>query len=843
MHAQEKPFLQFLEGVDKKFVIPVYQRNYDWRREHCDQLYNDLLDITKYKFKNHFLGSIVYVFDESRPGMEFLIIDGQQRIATISLLLLAIHNLLDKGEIESKAELLKEQISELYLIDKFSKREKRIKLKPVKADNQAFLKLFNNNSEDYIWSSNITKNYLYFLNRIKESKILADDLFEAIKKLVIVDIRLNSNDDDPQLIFESLNSTGLNLTQADLVRNYILMGKLKDIQEKYYEAYWNPIEKNTQYRVDSFIRDYLTLKERVIPNKDKIYSSFKKYVQKNYPNGDIENLLKELLKFSRYYTRIAFSQDDDPMVKTTLRRINNLDVTVSYPFLLEVFAYHEDRVISKVDLINILNSIETYAFRRLICNVPTNALNKVFTTLGREIKKHADFKENYFEIFKYTLINKKYSQRFPVDEEFSEMLRTRDIYNFKSKNKLHLLERLENYDNVEKVSVEELLNEGKLNIEHIMPRTLSVKWKEFLGDNWKEMHDKYINTLGNITLTGYNSKMSNRLFLEKRDMEKGFKDSKLSLNKYLWNLDNWNENTIIRRANKLINIALKIWLYPATDYESPEPEPNQFNLSEDYNFTGEKIKSFILMGQTYPVNSWKEFYRILSQNLYDLAPDIFKSFLSDGDFTDGRKLISNKMEDLRNPLKVTNNIYLEANLSAESIVNMARLIIRKYDIEEDEAVVNLIEVEDGILSDTQNKRIDFWNGLLEKNRNKTKYFVNSKSHKYYDIYCGSGIAGISYYYTIKQESATIGLSINRDTKDKNDYIFHKLLESKKEIEEAFGEDLGWFNNKNIKISAIYKQYNYAGLKNEDRWADLQNDMVDGMVKLTSVFDSYIRELD
>lgn len=510
---------------------------------------------------------------------------------------------------------------------------------------------------------------------------------------------------------------------------------------------------------------------------------------------------------------------------------------------MEVFDYHEDGAISNGNLINILYIIETYAFRRLICNIPTNALNKVFTTLGREIKKHADFKENYFEIFKYTLINKKYSQRFPVDEEFSEMLRTRDIYNFKSKNKLHLLERLENYDNVEKVSVEELLNEGKLNIEHIMPRTLSVKWKESLGDNWEEIHDKYLNTLGNITLTGYNSKMSNRPFLEKRDMEKGFKDSKLSLNKYLWNLDNWNENTIIGRADKLKNIALKIWSYPVTDYESHEPELNQFNLSEDYNFTGEKIKSFILMGQTYPINSWKEFYRILSQNLYDLAPDIFNSFFSDGDFIDGRKLISDKMGDLRNPLKVTDNIYLESNLSAESIVNMARLILRKYDIEEDEVVVNLIGKEGENLSNTQKKRIDFWEGLLEINKNKTRYFSSSRSHKYYDIYCSSGIAGISYYYAIKQESVSIGLSINRDTKDKNDYIFHKLLESKKEIEEAFGEDLGWFNDKNIKISAIYKQYNYAGLKNENRWADLQNDMVNGMIKLTNVFDSYIRELD
>jgi uncharacterized protein with ParB-like and HNH nuclease domain len=842
MHAQEKQFLHFLEGVDKKFVIPVYQRNYDWRIEHCEQLFNDLLDIKKYNFRNHFLGSIVYVYDDSRPGMEFLIIDGQQRIATISLLLLAIHNLIEKGEIEFKAELLKEQIKELYLIDKYSKGEKRIKLKPIKDDNEAFVELFNNNPEEYISKSNITTNYKYFLNKIKESKILADDLFEAIKKLMIVDIKLNNSDDDPQLIFESLNSTGLSLSQADLVRNFILMGKPLDIQEEYYKLYWNPIEKNTQYKVDSFIRDYLTLKERIIPNKDKIYISFKKYVQKNYPNGDIENLLKELLKFSKYYKRIAFSQDNDLKVNKILKRINNLDVTVSYPFLLEIFDYYEDKVISNGNLINILYIIETYAFRRLICNVPTNALNKVFATLGREIKKHADFKENYFEIFKYILINKKYSQRFPTDDEFSEMLKSRDIYNLKSKNKLHLLERLENYDNVEKVSVEELLNEGKINIEHIMPQTLSVKWKGSLGENWEEVHNKYLNTLGNITLTGYNSKMSNRPFIEKRDIEKGFKDSKLSLNKFLRNLDYWDENTINKRANKLKGVALKIWLYPTTEYESRILEAYRYNLSEDYNFTGEKIKSFILINQEYPVKSWKDFYQTLAINLYDLAPDIFNSFLGDGDFTDGRKMISVKMKDLRNPLKVTDNIYLESNLSAESIVNMTRLMLRKYDIEEDEVVVILTEKEE-ILSETQKKRIDFWKGLLEINKNKTKYFANSKAKKYYDIHCSSGVAGIGYYYTIKQESVSIGLSISRDTKEKNDNIFHKLLENKKEIEKTFGEDLFWFNDKNIKVSAIYKQYNYAGLKNEDKWKELQNDMVNDMIKLTDIFDEYIKEFD
>jgi len=843
MQVQGKKFLEFFEGADKRFAIPVYQRNYDWRREHCEQLYNDLLDVAKFNFRNHFLGSIVYVFDEYRPGMEFLIIDGQQRIVTLSLLLLAVHNLLEKEEVVSKTELLKEQIKELYLIDKFSKGDKRIKLKPIKTDSQAFLKLFNNNPEDYIYNSNITKNYLYFVNRIKSFEISIDDLFEAIKRLAIVEIRLNSNDDDPQLIFESLNATGLGLTQADLVRNFVLMGKHQDIQKKFYEVYWNPIEKNTQYSVDSFIRDYLTMKERVIPNKDKIYISFKKYIQKNYPSGNIENLLKELLTFSRYYHRIAFSQDDNEKIKKILKRINKLDVTVSYPFLLEIFDYHENNVINTDDFINILNIIESYAFRRLICNVPTNALNKVFMTLGREIKKYPDFKENYFEIFKYILINKKLSQRFPTNEEFSEMLKTRDIYNFKSKNKLHLLERIENYDNREKVSIEELLNEGQLNIEHIMPQTLSPKWKGSLGESWEEIHRKYLNTLGNITLTGYNTKMSNKTFLEKRDMDKGFKDSKLSLNKFLQSLDYWGEDTIIRRANKLKDIALKVWRYPKTDYIGEEIKTYQYNLSEDYDFTGEKIKAYVLMNQEYPVDNWKDFYQDISQNLYDLAPDIFNSFINDGTFTDGKKLISNKIEELRNPIRITDNIYLESNLSAESIVKMVRLMLRKYGIEEEEVTINIAEREDEGLSETEKKRIEFWKGLLDINKNKTKYFSNSKPKKYYDIYSNSGVIGLWYYYAIRQTSASIGLSIQRGTKEKNDKIFMQLLQCKDEIEKSFGEELLWVNNEDMKSSWIYKEYKYAGLKDVDKWEQLQNNMVDEMVKLTNAFDSYLKKLE
>ena len=304
MRVYNKKFVEFLEGNDKHFVIPVYQRNYDWSKEHCKRLFDDILEIQIKGYNNHFLGTIVSIYDEQSDKREYLIIDGQQRITTLSLLLLALYDLIDKGEI--KSNLNKEEIRDEYLVNKYSEGDKRIRLKPVKDDNLAFMQLFKE-SEGHIPDSNVTNNYNYFKERIKNLKIPIEDFYKSVKKLIIVEIELIRSEDDPQMIFESLNSTGLSLTQSDLVRNFILMKQPSKEQEEFYNKYWYKIEKNTKFNVDSFIRDFLTYKERVIPNKDKVYESFKRFVRNNHPD-DIEDFLKELLKFSDYYNKIAFME-------------------------------------------------------------------------------------------------------------------------------------------------------------------------------------------------------------------------------------------------------------------------------------------------------------------------------------------------------------------------------------------------------------------------------------------------------------------------------------------------------------------------------------------------------
>lgn len=680
MQANEKQFLRFLEGADTHFVIPVYQRNYDWTKEQCEQLFNDLIDISKNNFRSHFIGSVVSIYNNDKGGREYLIIDGQQRITTLSILLQVIYRGLNEKVFKSKDDRLKEKIQEEYLVNRHVEDDKRIRLKPIKDDAEAFSKLFEN-EDNFIDDSNITINFWYFHNRIVNDNIFVDDLFSAIKKLMIVDIELKNGEDDPQLIFESLNSTGLDLSEADKVRNFILMKEDTETQSYFYEEYWNKIEKNTNFDVSNFIRDYLTLKERITPKKSRVYLAFKKFVLEQEIN--IEDLLKDLLKFSVYYEKIICANDDrsGDEADKIIYRLNKLETLVSYPFLLEVFDKNNTGIIANNELINILKIIESFVLRRFVCDVPTNALNKLFMILGKEIEKHKNYKENYFEIFKYILIKKDLNQRFPDDKEFQSKIVSKDVYNLKGKNRIYLLEQLENYNNKEKVKVEELISNNTLTIEHIMPQTLTPDWKKELGENWIEIHEEYLHTLGNMTLTAYNSEYSNRSFIEKRDMkEKGFKDSRLFLNKYLSTIEEWNKENIKKRAEELRDRALKIWKRPSTEYVPKKDVNKIFTLAdEEITFTGKTITSFSYGEyEDYKVGTWKKFYELVAKELYKTNPNIFISSLKDSFM---KNKMSNNKDDFYLPIKLSEKLYLKANMSTEFLLFTLRKIIEKFDID------------------------------------------------------------------------------------------------------------------------------------------------------------------
>ena len=681
MNANQRYITQFLGNPDLQFVIPVYQRNYDWSIENCDQLWEDLHVLATTTKNTHFMGALVTIYNVDGADKEYIIIDGQQRLTTISLLLLALHNAMKEKIVI--ADFDQQQIMEQYLVNKWSEK-KRIKLKPIHKDNDAFIALFEGKNEYF--ESNIFKNYNFFKNKIESMTIKPSQLFEAIKKLEVVEIEVKSSDDNPQLIFESINSTGKDLSEADLVRNFVLMNQNSKRQEEFYKKYWNPIEENTKYSVSDFLKDYLTYKERLFIKQNKIYRAFKKYSFCN-PEISIEYLLSDLLKFSVYYKNIVNGLVLESNVKNNLDRLNALDITVVYPFLLEVWSDWDNKFITDKQVSEILNVLEIFVFRRAMCDVPTNALNKIFMVLGKDLKKIINGSyEQYVDALKYLLSTKRGSQRFPQDEEFIERLKNRNIYNLQSKTKIHLLQSLENFENKEQVDLKRLIEEQIVNIEHIMPQKLTHKWQEDLGANFLQVHDKYLNTLGNLTLTGYNSKMSNKLFLEKRDMENGFKQSRFMLNKYLSEQDFWNEEKILERANILSNKALNIWPSLNTDFKFKKESLRLISLDEDSDITGEKPESIIIEDVEYKVLSWRDvmlkvmdyLFEIDSKKMYNLA-DV------------GNRNLTRDKSKLLAPREFKDNLYVEVHHSSMAIMHFLKYLLEHYEIDSDQISIYLKE--------------------------------------------------------------------------------------------------------------------------------------------------------
>ena len=374
MKGNSKPLLKYMEGSDTRFIIPVYQRNYDWKKENCKQLLDDLVKVVIEGRPSHFFGSIV----SSTEGSDNIIIDGQQRLTTVSILLLALTNLVREGKVACDAPYLADKITNDYLVDQWQPEEKKIKLKPVKNDLKAFNRLFGE-EDDYVLDSKVTQNYLFFREQIAATGIKADELFQAIRRLVVIDIALEDGD-NAQLIFESLNSTGLDLSEADKVRNYVLMGLPRKTQEHYYEKYWNPIEEYTDYEVSEFIRQYLTFRTAKWPNIGKVYPAFKDYAERQQ---SMEGLLADMLKYARVYHDIAAASTPDGDSNRILRRMGQLETNVVNPLLFDLLGRARDGRITYGALQQALLAVETYIYRRLVCEVPTNTLNKIFATLNR----------------------------------------------------------------------------------------------------------------------------------------------------------------------------------------------------------------------------------------------------------------------------------------------------------------------------------------------------------------------------------------------------------------------------------------------------------------------------
>ena len=559
--------LNKLLNTSRQFIVPIFQRNYSWQKSQYEQLWFDILRASKFKEKqNHFIGSIVYI-DMGTPAgrpQQLLLIDGQQRLTTISILLCAIKDYVQKFNLETNLiNLAKIKNQFLYNSDEID--EDRYKLLLNVQDKETYIKLIDNTIFTVNKpATNIIKCYEFFYERIEDfikQHGQIDEIYAGIFKLSLVSISLDKDSDNPQMIFESMNSTGKDLSQTDLLRNYLLMDLTPEKQTRLYKTYWKPMEelfgediyKNDVNKFDYFIRDFLTLKSDTgyICKINNVYENFKRYYLDN--NCEKFAVLKDLFTYAKYYACIDLLQENDDELKLYWQEFKKLDNHVVYPFLLKLYDDYSRQILIKEDFKKILQVVISYLWRRAICEIPTNSLSKTFATLYQAVDK-----EDYVNSVIKAFVFKSNYKRFPSDYEVREKLQTKDIYHFRLRK--YLLEALENYYHKEPID----LNTANYTIEHIMPQNIehNLSWQQMLGEDWQEVHSLYLHTLGNLTITGYNAEMSNKSFWEKVNGESGFKHSHLKLNESIAQCDVWNKKAIQRRTNILTDIILKIWKYP-----------------------------------------------------------------------------------------------------------------------------------------------------------------------------------------------------------------------------------------------------------------------------------------
>ena len=684
MKANEINLNRFLAQSETQFIIPVYQRNYDWTYAQCKQLIDDILEVGQNsKISAHFIGSIVYVHDDvySASGIrELTIIDGQQRLTTITLLYLVVYKL----AVLLEDKQLQNKINEQYLINKFDEEEgAKLKLRPTENNDKALRYLLRGDEkEEFNEYARLVENYNYFKGKVSEENYKV--VLDGLGKLMFVEISLDRDKDDPQKIFESLNSTGLELSEADLIRNYILMGLNRKKQNAIYKKYWEVIEslakdtQSNQSKVSSFIRDFLTIKNKKIPNKNKVYHEFKI----NYPITDydeLEIILSEVKTLAKHYNKLLNpSAESDVLIRTQLGYISKLEINVSFPFLLQVYEDYAESRITKDIFISILELVQSFVWRRFIVGLPTNALNKIFMRLYEDVDM-----ENYYESIALSLINKKGTQRFPRDTEITNNLNERDLYNIQSKNRTYFLERLENHNNKEPVKIE---GNTQITIEHIFPQNPDPKWKINLGeDEYNLIKENYLNTIANLTLSGNNGKLGNKYFTDKRDMnvdggEQGYKFSRLWLNRDLVTLDEWNTSHLKQRCKKLESRFFDIWPLPNVSYIIEE-EYSEINIFDADEPTNKKLEYAVFFGQKIETRYVSELYKHIMTQLFELQPQTF--FTSD---LKDKLAITKKPDDLRQAAEINDTYFIESNLDSKGKFDRIKLALEIFDFE-DELIV------------------------------------------------------------------------------------------------------------------------------------------------------------
>ena len=701
MKGYAKPLHEFIEGHKIQFVIPVYQRNYDWLIDNCDQLFSDLVKLSRSNRCSHFFGSIVTSSADSSYNR--LVIDGQQRLTTISLLLLAGIKAVKAGAIEISEDSKIEEAYEVFLKAKFCNSERKIKLVPIENDRIAYDKIFNE-EDSFDEDSKVTRNYRHFYDLLtrKPQALSFDQLLDAIERLQIISIELDS-DDDAQLIFESLNSTGLALTEADKIRNYLLMSLTPEEQHMCFKNYWQKIEQATENQPTKFLRDYLTIQQQLQRpvRQSNIYYEWKKYME----GHERKEELVKMLDYAHYYQQVTEAKLSTAKLSEKMRHICNIETDVTNVFFIQFLKYASANNLSEDEIFKVIDLVENYLARRIVCNMPGNALTQVFCALHKDVLKsieeyssaNVELGNSYSDILTYHIMRRDGNYQLPRDMQFVESIKTRDAYHMLKPFQIFLFERLENSVHGEYNDVATDMKKKDATIEHIMPQTLNGDWKAMLGDNFEEIQDKYLHTFANLTLTGINSELSNKPFEIKRDGKKigkeiypGYKNSKYRLTKNVTLCDKWTEIELQNRCNEIVATFLRLYPLPQTTFK-PLPKPvDEASLDEEtFSPTNRILKGFRLFGNEYNETTWKGMLLQVVKLVMERYTDIVdKLYDAEGYFW------SAKQADTRYCTMIAPQKYLWTSMDNRSKLRCLRFLFEKCDIAESELVLLLEPVKE-----------------------------------------------------------------------------------------------------------------------------------------------------
>lgn len=821
MKASAIYLIPFVCNSLRQFVVPVYQRPYSWTVKQCAQLFDDLESLLSEGRSSHFFGSLVIKDNSNGPFIESEVIDGQQRLTTVSLLLLTLRNLLKQGVLNApdKQEIIENIGKFFYFPNDVQVPKDTLRLCLGVADRPHWMNLLGLGGEPAP-TSPLAQNQAFFAERLCRSPFSPSQLYEAIRKLEVICVTLGGGD-DPQLIFESLNATGLALTEGDKVRNFLLMSLPPHEQERLHARHWTAIERYTKGAVSELIRDFLSIKRQFTPRLDAVYATFKRFTAESGLGR--EALLQELERYAKWfeqYQACGLREWPSPL-RASLYRLRRLDVAALRPFVLEVLRHHEEGMLTVDDLLAIFKVLESYLLRRAICEVPTAALNKLFQTLDKDIAhlSHGDVK--YVDVFTYALRAKQGSLRFPGDEEFRTDLAARQVYKMNKAYRNYLFERFENGDYKETQHVYECLDQRDYSIEHIMPQHLTQAWREALGPQCEEIHATWLHRLANLTLTGYNPELSNATFLEKRDYPKGgFHDSNLHLNKTLAVLDHWDESTLQAREKELCDRALELWPLPETDFHPIERQWDTCSLADEtLSLTNRKPARYRFYGDDFAVKDWTAVFVGVMRALLDKHRTALHALVESTE-DHGFAWLSRIPNEFRAPEKLEEGLFLEKHGSTDQRLSCLRALFEHLEEDSDSLVFYLQNSAHatGDQKPFEQECYAYWAFALPTLQAQCPWLSNrNPTYNSHFMTRRPGVRGYELHYVATVSSAKVLLTIWMKTAADNKAAFDRLIPHRQAIEEAFGTQLVWERYNQGRSAWIEYKQTGLNVRNHDDW--------------------------